>query len=129
VNLATFLNNYATKDSHIEELLSQKGDWCYLISDEEKAEIEEGIQQADRGELKSTDENSFKIQKMALKVTWTPRAEQGYNKIIKYLESKWTDREIINFIIETKKFLTLLEKNPYLFRTFGKQEKCVLEDH
>lgn len=42
--------------SRIEELQSQKNDCWELISDEERAEIEEGIQQADRGELKSTDE-------------------------------------------------------------------------
>jgi plasmid stabilization system protein ParE len=51
---------------------------------------------------------------MALKVTWTPRAEQGYDKIIKNIEKNWTGREISNFIIETKEFLKLLEKNPYL---------------
>lgn len=51
---------------------------------------------------------------MALKVIWTPRAEQGYDKIIKHLEKNWTDREISNFITETKEFLALLEKNPHL---------------
>jgi plasmid stabilization system protein ParE len=51
---------------------------------------------------------------MALKVTWTTRAEQGYDKIIKHLEKNWTGREISNFIDETKEFLKLLEKNPHL---------------
>ncbi len=51
---------------------------------------------------------------MALKGTWTPRAEQGYDKIIKHLEKNWTGRGISNFIDETKEFLKLLEKNPYL---------------
>jgi hypothetical protein len=49
--------------SRIEELQSQKDDWWNLISDEEKAEIEEGMQQADRGELKSTDEVLSKYKK------------------------------------------------------------------
>lgn len=51
---------------------------------------------------------------MALKITWTPRAEQGYDKIIEYLEKNWTDKEISKFIVETKMFLKLLENNPYL---------------
>lgn len=51
---------------------------------------------------------------MALDVVWTKRAEDGYDKIIKYLEKEWTDREIHNFIEETKQFLELLKKNPQL---------------
>jgi plasmid stabilization system protein ParE len=51
---------------------------------------------------------------MALEVIWTPRAEKGFDKIIEYLEKNWTDKEISNFIIETKEFLKLLENNPYL---------------
>jgi plasmid stabilization system protein ParE len=51
---------------------------------------------------------------MALKVTWTPSAEKGYDNIIKYIEHKWTEREISNFITETQDFIGLLEKNPYL---------------
>lgn len=58
---------------------------------------------------------------MALKVTWTPGAEHGYDKIIKYLEKNWTDREISNFIAETKDFLKLLEKNPHLLEPSEKR--------
>jgi hypothetical protein len=49
--------------SRIEELQKQKEDWWNLISDEEKAEIEEGMKQADRGELKSTEEVFSKYKK------------------------------------------------------------------
>lgn len=49
--------------SRIEELQSQKDDWWELISDDERAEIEEGMQQADRGELKSTEEVLSKYKK------------------------------------------------------------------
>jgi len=51
---------------------------------------------------------------MALEVVWTKRAEDGYDRIIKYLEKEWTDREIHNFIEETSQFLELLKKNPQL---------------
>ncbi len=51
---------------------------------------------------------------MALKIVWSKRAENGYDKIIQYLAEEWTDREIRNFIEETRQFLSLLEKNPHL---------------
>ncbi len=51
---------------------------------------------------------------MALKTVWSKRAENGYDKIIQYLAEEWTDREIRNFIEETRQFLSLLEKNPHL---------------
>jgi hypothetical protein len=47
----------------IEKLQSQKQDWWNLISDEEKAEIEEVISQADRGETKTTDDVLSKYKK------------------------------------------------------------------
>ena len=51
---------------------------------------------------------------MALKIVWSKRAESGYDKIIRHLEEEWTEREIRNFIDETRQFLSLLEKNPHL---------------
>jgi plasmid stabilization system protein ParE len=65
---------------------------------------------------------------MALKVTWTPRAEKGYDKIIKNLEKNWTDREISNFIAETKEFIKLLENNPYLLEP-SESRKNVFRGH
>lgn len=41
--------------SRIENLQAQKQDWWALLCDEEKAEIEEGMNQADRGETKTTE--------------------------------------------------------------------------
>ena len=64
---------------------------------------------------------------MALKVTWTPRAEQGYDKIIKHLEKNWTGREISNFIDETREFLKLLEKI-HIYWSLQIYEKMSLED-
>lgn len=54
---------------------------------------------------------------MALKIYWTLQAEKGYDDIINYLAEKWTDREIQHFIDETKRFLDLLSKNPYLLQS------------
>lgn len=49
--------------SRIEQLQSQKQDWWDLISEEEKAEIKEGISQADNGETKTTEEVLSKYKK------------------------------------------------------------------
>jgi hypothetical protein len=49
--------------TRIEQLQSQKQDWWDLISKEEKAEIEEGISQADKGETKTTEEVLSKYKK------------------------------------------------------------------
>ena len=65
INIISWVSHLQDENilSRIEELQSQKDDWWNLISDEERAEIEEGIQQADRGELKSTDEVLSKYKK------------------------------------------------------------------
>ncbi|MFO8001053.1 MAG: hypothetical protein R6U46_07410 [Marinilabilia sp.] len=49
--------------SRIEQLQSHKQDWWDLISEEEKAEIKEGISQADKGETRPHSEVMKKYQK------------------------------------------------------------------
>ena len=49
---------------------------------------------------------------MGLQVRWTTQAEKGYDNIINHLKEKWTQREIDNFVNETRQFLKLLENNP-----------------
>lgn len=49
--------------SRIEELQAKKQDWWDIISEDEKAEIKEGISQVDKGETKSTDEVLSKYRK------------------------------------------------------------------
>ena len=51
---------------------------------------------------------------MALKLVWSKRADQGYACIVKYLEEEWTDKEVRNFVQETKHFFELLKKNPHI---------------
>lgn len=45
---------------------------------------------------------------MALALVWTRRAAQGYDKIIRYLEEYWTEKEVRNFVQESEDFFTLL---------------------
>lgn len=44
---------------------------------------------------------------MALKILWTPQAEKGLDKVISYLEEKWTSKEV--FALE-EKIQALLER-------------------
>jgi plasmid stabilization system protein ParE len=49
---------------------------------------------------------------MAVEIVWSKRADQGYAGIVKYLEEEWTEREVQNFVRETKHFFDLLKQNP-----------------
>jgi hypothetical protein len=41
---------------------------------------------------------------MAVILVWTKRAIQGYDRIIKYPEKEWTEKEVRNFVRETFHF-------------------------
>jgi len=49
---------------------------------------------------------------MALKIVWTVRAAQGFDRIIKYLEEQWTEKEVMNFVREANDFFELLKEHP-----------------
>jgi len=51
---------------------------------------------------------------MAVKIVWSKRADHGYARIVRYLEEEWTEKEVRNFIRETKHFFDLLKENPRL---------------
>ena len=53
---------------------------------------------------------------MALEIVWTIRAAKGFDRIIKYLEEQWTEKEIKNFVKETIDFFELLKKHPGLLQ-------------
>ncbi|MBA4410249.1 MAG: hypothetical protein C0397_12585 [Odoribacter sp.] len=54
---------------------------------------------------------------MAVKLVWSKRADQGFARIVKYLEEKWTDKEVSNFVGEAKHFFDLLKENPQMLET------------
>lgn len=56
---------------------------------------------------------------MAVKLVWSKRADQGYARIVKYLEENWTEKEVRNFVQETNRFFDLLKKNPFLLEPSG----------
>lgn len=53
---------------------------------------------------------------MALTIVWTKRAIQGYDKIVQYLETNWTEREVRKFIQEGDEFFLLLSQYPDLLQ-------------
>jgi plasmid stabilization system protein ParE len=53
---------------------------------------------------------------MALALVWTKRAIQGYDKVVRYLEEHWTEREVRNFVRESDDFFTLLSEYPELLQ-------------
>jgi plasmid stabilization system protein ParE len=53
---------------------------------------------------------------MAFEIVWSPKAINGYNAIIEYLEANWTDREIRNFIKESDEVFELLKEYPEMFQ-------------
>ena len=59
---------------------------------------------------------------MAIKLVWSKRAIQGFERIVKYLEKEWTEKEVGNFIKETNQFLQLLKENPHMLEPTGKQK-------
>jgi plasmid stabilization system protein ParE len=58
---------------------------------------------------------------MVKEVIWTPQAQITFNRVIDYLEEKWTEREIVNFIKLTDKVIEYIAQNPKMFRRTGKR--------
>jgi len=59
---------------------------------------------------------------MAFEIVWTKRAAKGYDRIINYLEENWTEREIVNFVINTDKFFATLAIHPEILQKTNKHK-------
>lgn len=59
---------------------------------------------------------------MAYKIRWTTEAESTFDSIIEYLERRWTDREIINFVNKTNHLLDQIAYHPEMFRSSGRKK-------
>ena len=57
---------------------------------------------------------------MALKIVWTPQAERGLDKVIKYLEEEWTVMEILNLEQNLQELLNRISKYPKICPATGK---------
>jgi plasmid stabilization system protein ParE len=53
---------------------------------------------------------------MGIKVVWTKKAIETFNKRIAYLEQHWTEKEIFNFTARVNEYLETLQTQPLMFR-------------
>ncbi|MFP4605411.1 MAG: type II toxin-antitoxin system RelE/ParE family toxin [Bacteroidales bacterium] len=63
---------------------------------------------------------------MAVKLVWTKKATQGYDRIIKYLEEEWSEKEVRNFVRETAHFFDLLKENPKMLEPPVNIKTCIV---
>lgn len=52
---------------------------------------------------------------MALKIEWTSQAIKGFDKVVDYLEAKWTKREILNLEMKIQQVINQIILNPKQF--------------
>ena len=57
---------------------------------------------------------------MALEIVWTKRAQTGYDKIIDYLETHFSDKEVQRFVRQSNEFFNLLSQYPELLESTKK---------
>lgn len=62
---------------------------------------------------------------------WTPEAEKTFDAIIEYLEARWTEKEIQNFIHNTQKVISQIKSNPYSFQSSTRKEirRAIISKH
>lgn len=59
---------------------------------------------------------------MALKFIWTAQAVKGFNKVVDYLEAKWTIKEILNLENKIQQVINQISLNPEQFQKSIKSE-------
>nr|WP_315219808.1 type II toxin-antitoxin system RelE/ParE family toxin [uncultured Flavobacterium sp.] len=59
---------------------------------------------------------------MTLKFIWTSQAVKGFNKVIDYLEAKWTTKEILNLENKIQQVINQINFNPEQFPKSKKSE-------
>jgi len=59
---------------------------------------------------------------MALKIRWTPEAEDNFSSILDYLESEWSEKEIRKFARKTQIIIEQIAINPKMFKAAGTEE-------
>ncbi|APZ46262.1 hypothetical protein BW723_08115 [Polaribacter reichenbachii] len=59
---------------------------------------------------------------MALKILWTPKADEGLEKVLEYLEEEWTILEILKLENNLKNLLTKISVYPKICPTTSKHK-------
>lgn len=58
---------------------------------------------------------------MAQQIRWTPEAISTFERIISYLQSEWSEREIAHFIRATQRTIEYIAEHPKMFRKTNRQ--------
>ena len=59
---------------------------------------------------------------MAFEIRWTPEATGTFEAIISWLEQRWTEREIAEFIRKTQLTVQHISDYPEMFKASSKQD-------
>jgi plasmid stabilization system protein ParE len=54
---------------------------------------------------------------MAYKITWSPEALESFDAIVEYINNRFTEKEVKQFVGLVNRRLLLLQKVPQTFRT------------
>lgn len=69
---------------------------------------------------------------MALKVYWSPDANEQLNLLYDYLESNWSSEVVIEFSVTLEEFLAVISGNPKSFPFSSRRKtlrRCVITKH
>ena len=69
---------------------------------------------------------------MALKIVWTSKALEGLDKVLEYLEAKWTSKEILTLEQNIENFKAQVKRTPLIYPATGKYKnlrKAVISKH
>ena len=53
---------------------------------------------------------------MGKEIIWTPKAEESFKKVLNYLKTNWTEKEVLFFIEKTNTIVSYISNDPKIFR-------------
>jgi plasmid stabilization system protein ParE len=53
---------------------------------------------------------------MSLKVFWSEEATETFDSIVIFIENKWSERQAETFVKHTKRILSLISDQPYMYK-------------
>ncbi len=67
---------------------------------------------------------------MGLKVIWSPQAKKSLDKLIEFLEIKWSEKVITNLLKEVDSTVRAISKKPLMYPYLSEKKevhKCVIK--
>ena len=53
---------------------------------------------------------------MSFEIRWSVKARQSFREVIVQIESKWTQREIVDFITKADRVFNIISTSPFIYR-------------